>query len=59
MESKQKILSGKMLPKELFIIGAGHIGMEMAEALAMAGMEVTNKLKESLILELWMTKLPK
>ena len=31
----------KNVPGRALIIGAGHIGMEMAEALAMAGMDVT------------------
>ena len=31
----------KNVPKRALIVGAGHIGMEMAEALVMAGMDVT------------------
>jgi NADPH-dependent 2,4-dienoyl-CoA reductase/sulfur reductase-like enzyme len=31
----------KNAPKRALIVGAGHIGMEMAEALVMAGMDVT------------------
>jgi NADPH-dependent 2,4-dienoyl-CoA reductase/sulfur reductase-like enzyme len=31
----------KNVPRKALIVGAGHIGMEMAEALAMAGMDVT------------------
>jgi len=40
----------KNVPRRALIVGAGHIGLEMAEALAMAGMDVTIAEKESGIL---------
>lgn len=39
IETKDFIL--KNVPKRALIVGAGHIGMEMAEALVIAGMDVT------------------
>ncbi len=40
----------KNAPKRALIIGAGHIGMEMAEALAMTGMDITIAEREPNIL---------
>lgn len=40
----------KNVPRRALIIGAGHIGMEMAEALALAGMDVTIAEREPNIL---------
>ena len=49
----------KNVPRRALIVGAGHIGLEMAEALAMAGMDITIAEREPYIWELWITKLPK
>jgi pyruvate/2-oxoglutarate dehydrogenase complex dihydrolipoamide dehydrogenase (E3) component len=45
-----KDLIRKNVSRRALIIGSGHIGMEMAEALVMAGMDVTIAEKEPDIL---------